>query len=366
MPRVITNLEHISVDAKSRTLFFLPDQLLIRRGFRYSAIPYAELAVEMSSGQFVWDDWVPGDAEVVSHTWRFVRRDGGPDRRFNNNRRIPVVRVYYLQLASPSGLRMRIQSTSRTAVEAFASALHGLRGAHEAIPIPERGASDSLREALSIFGLQAVPDAAGLRSAYRELAIRNHPDRFANANQAIQLMALQRMQEINAAYQMLMGTVTSSPDEVVTQDEMVAKVTLRHLSDRRRYAIAAAVLCTLAIVGSVSILVNRDAINYGFGRVPVRGAVGTMGVAEPPSNEMARPALASEKVAITSARNMQEHKMSTIKADCRVRAMPNLKAATVGKVAKGSQHHVFEERGGWRRIQVEAREGWVSNVCWTE
>jgi hypothetical protein len=366
MPRVITNLENISVGAKLRTLFFLPDQLLIRRGFHYSAIPYAELALEMSSGQFVWEDWVPGDAEVVSHTWRFVRRDGGPDRRFNNNRQIPVVRVYYLHLVSPSGLRMRIQSTSRTAAEAFASALQGLRGAHEAIPTHERGASDALREALSIFGLQAVPDVAGLRTAYRELALRNHPDRFANSNQAIQLMALQRMQEINAAYQTLMSSVTSNSNEVVTQDEIADKVAPRYLPDRVRYAIAAAVLCALAIVGSVSILINREAINRGFGPIPVQGAVETMGVAELPSNEMARPALASEKVAITSARDTPKNTMSTIKADCRVRATPNLKAATVGKVAKGSQHHVFEERGGWRRIQVEGREGWVSSVCWTE
>jgi hypothetical protein len=179
-------------------------------------------------------------------------------------------------------------------------------------------------------------------------------------------MALQRMQEINVAYQTLMSSIASSSNEVVTQDEMVDKVTLRYLADRVRYAIAAAVLCALAIVGSVSILINRDAINHGFGRGPVRGAVETIGVAEPPSNEMARPTLASEKVAVTSARDMQEHKLSTIKADCRVRATPNLQAATVGRVAKGSEHHVLEERGGWRRVQVEGRESWVSNVCWTE
>jgi hypothetical protein len=137
----------------------------------------------------------------------------------------------------------------------------------------------------------------------RELALRNHPDRFANSNQALQLMALQRMQEINAAYQTLMSSVTSGSNEVVTQDEMVDKVTLRYLADRVRYASAAAVLFALAIVGSVSILVNREAINSGFGRVPVRGAIETMGVAEPPSNEMARPALSSEKLAVSSARD---------------------------------------------------------------
>jgi hypothetical protein len=159
-------------------------------------------------------------------------------------------------------------------------------------------------------------------------------------------MALQRMQEINAAYQTLMSSVTSGSNEVVTQDEMVDKVTLRYLADRVRYASAAAVLFALAIVGSVSILVNREAINSGFGRVPVRGAIETTGVAEPPSNEMARPALSSEKLAVSSARDMQKITVSTIKADCRVRATPDLKAATVRKVAKGSQHHVFEEGGG--------------------
>ena len=174
------------------------------------------------------------------------------------------------------------------------------------------------------------------------------------------------MQEINAAFQTLMSAVPSGAIEVVIQDEMVDKVTLRYLADHVRYTIAAAVLCALAIVGSVSILVNRDAINRGFGPIPGRGAVETMGVAEPLSSEMARPALGSEKVTITSARDTQKNMMSTIKADCRIRATPNLQAATVGKVAKGSQHHVFEERGGWRRIQVEGREGWVNNVCWTE
>jgi hypothetical protein len=113
------------------------------------------------------------------------------------------------------------------------------------------------------------------------------------------------MQEINAAYQTLMSSVTRSSNEVVTQDEMVDKVTPRYLAERVRYAIAAAVLFALAIVGSISILVNRDAINIGFGRVPVRGAVETMGVAEPPSNKTARPALGSEKMAVSSARDMK-------------------------------------------------------------
>src|SRR5262245_30517309 len=106
------------------------------------------------------------------------------------------------------------------------------------------------------------------------------------------------MQEINAAYQTLLSSVTSSSNEEVTQGEMTDQVTPRYLADRVQYAIAAAVVCALAIVASISILVNRDAINRGFRRVPVRGAIGTMGVAEPPSNERVRPALASEKVAV--------------------------------------------------------------------
>jgi hypothetical protein len=42
--------------------------------------------------------------KLLVNTWRFVNRDGGPDRRFKNNQKIPWCRYDELQLRSASGL----------------------------------------------------------------------------------------------------------------------------------------------------------------------------------------------------------------------------------------------------------------------
>jgi hypothetical protein len=34
---------------------------------------------------------VPRDSTQVDTTWRFVNKNGGPDRRFNNNSQIPIL-----------------------------------------------------------------------------------------------------------------------------------------------------------------------------------------------------------------------------------------------------------------------------------
>ena len=59
--------------------------------------------------RFVEDAAVPSDAEVVGSTWQYVNRSGGPDRRFNNNRQIPLVLYDELHLRSTSGLDELLQ-----------------------------------------------------------------------------------------------------------------------------------------------------------------------------------------------------------------------------------------------------------------
>lgn len=46
------------------------------------------------SARFIEEETPPADAAVVDQTWRQVNRKGGPDRRFNNNRELPIGRLY--------------------------------------------------------------------------------------------------------------------------------------------------------------------------------------------------------------------------------------------------------------------------------
>lgn len=83
-----------------------------------------EIAVRAS--RFIEDGFVPSDARVVDHTWKYVNRSGGPDRRFKNNRQLPVCLYDELTFSSASGLNEVIQ-VSRTGLGAdLASAVEAL------------------------------------------------------------------------------------------------------------------------------------------------------------------------------------------------------------------------------------------------
>ncbi|WP_462388382.1 hypothetical protein [Acidovorax sp. Q11] len=54
--------------------------------------------------RFIEDGSPPRDAQVIDRTWRYVNKKGGPDKRFKNNRELPVCLYDELQLSSSTGL----------------------------------------------------------------------------------------------------------------------------------------------------------------------------------------------------------------------------------------------------------------------
>lgn len=55
------------------------------------SLEYALLEVVHETTRFVEEGPVPRDSQVVDATWRFVNKSGGPDLRFSNNPKLPVV-----------------------------------------------------------------------------------------------------------------------------------------------------------------------------------------------------------------------------------------------------------------------------------
>jgi hypothetical protein len=130
-PRVRCNLDVLSLQARSNRLYFFPDHLLIYSGEKIGAVPYSEITSRASAEQFIEAERVPGDAERVGATWQHANKDGGPDRRFKFNPRIPVVLYGYFTLASASGLREMFQCSSTAAARAFASAIGAQKVVHQ-------------------------------------------------------------------------------------------------------------------------------------------------------------------------------------------------------------------------------------------
>jgi hypothetical protein len=103
-----SNLRPYSLRVGGQTLYFFPDQILVYEGRRAGAVTYDSLEIDVDYTHFREENTVPSDARVVEHTWRYVNKKGGPDRRFTSNRQIPVCRYEELVLRSPTGLNVHL------------------------------------------------------------------------------------------------------------------------------------------------------------------------------------------------------------------------------------------------------------------
>lgn len=120
------NIDCWSVPVGPQQLLFLPDRLVVRQGMQHASIPYEWLTSVHETTKFIEDGHVPPDSQVVDTTWRFVNKSGGPDLRFNDNRRLPVVVYGELTLRSSSGLQIVIQSSDPLATQNACAALQEL------------------------------------------------------------------------------------------------------------------------------------------------------------------------------------------------------------------------------------------------
>lgn len=125
-PYVKTNIEVPIFLAGRQTLYCFPDRVLVFESNGVGAINYAALDVSVEDTRFVEDSSVPRDAKVVDHTWQYVNRSGGPDRRFKDNRQLPVALYEEMHLMSQSGLNELFQFSKTGVGERFGKAVKAL------------------------------------------------------------------------------------------------------------------------------------------------------------------------------------------------------------------------------------------------
>jgi hypothetical protein len=109
-PSIIkTNVSVPAMIGGRQSLYFFPDLLLVLEGRQAGVVSYANLSVQTTMTNFIETEAVPSDSRVSHYTWKYVNKGGGPDRRFNNNRQLPVVNYQEIELTSSSGLRKLLQ-----------------------------------------------------------------------------------------------------------------------------------------------------------------------------------------------------------------------------------------------------------------
>jgi DNA polymerase-3 subunit epsilon len=122
-PAAVTlNFEPLVLVGSGRSMFVLPDQLLVQQGHRYGVVPLAQLRVQLSRTRFITDE-VPAGVQPVAQTWKYLNKTGGPDRRYKDNHQIPIIAVTEIDFFGPADFQFHTAFTDDTSARAFAEAL---------------------------------------------------------------------------------------------------------------------------------------------------------------------------------------------------------------------------------------------------
>lgn len=127
LPLVRSNVDFLQLPLGKETVYFAPDAILVVAGGGIAAFGYDDVEVQSRPTRFVEDEAAPSDAALVGETWKYVNRKGGPDRRFNNNRKLPICLYGEIDLTSTSGLNERIHCSGVDQARGFQSAFTAMR-----------------------------------------------------------------------------------------------------------------------------------------------------------------------------------------------------------------------------------------------
>lgn len=126
LPHFVTNVAIPCLKLNNLEFYFLPERLLVKRGSTFAAVFYKNLRIDGYTTRFIEDEGVPHDAQIVDYTWRYVNKSGGPDRRFNNNRQLPICAYSEYKLTSDTGIHEVLTTSQKGAMDEFAVFLAGI------------------------------------------------------------------------------------------------------------------------------------------------------------------------------------------------------------------------------------------------
>lgn len=126
LPWVKTNITIPLLKACGRSLYFMPDGILVYDSKGVAYVNYMDVKISTSTTSFV-EDYPPSDAKIIYYTWQYANKNGGPDRRFNNNREIPVCCYGKLTIDVENNQLLNLMTSQKSAPIDFESAMKSFK-----------------------------------------------------------------------------------------------------------------------------------------------------------------------------------------------------------------------------------------------
>jgi hypothetical protein len=120
------NFLPVTFATQSGRIYFMPDEVIIAElNGQCWFVSYSELKYEITEGTQMGVP-VPSWCVPVGYTWQYMNKDGGPDRRYNNNFQIPHYKVWELDFTFPGG-RIDTAFADKNLLDRFVRCLETLR-----------------------------------------------------------------------------------------------------------------------------------------------------------------------------------------------------------------------------------------------
>jgi len=97
-----------TINLMNDVVYILPDRLIVKGKKGWGVVEHSELNIDCRKQRFIESEVVPRDAEIIGYTWQYVNKNGGPDKRFKNNRQLPECNYGHLGFRSNTGLNVII------------------------------------------------------------------------------------------------------------------------------------------------------------------------------------------------------------------------------------------------------------------
>jgi hypothetical protein len=119
---------NVFIPCIGRRLYFFPDVILLSKREEIKPIFYDKMEIQLLAQQFREDGEVPSDSEEIGSSWLKVNlKDGSPDRRYKENRQIPIMKYCEIKIKSNDGFSFRIMTSNYEIGQTVANTLHNYK-----------------------------------------------------------------------------------------------------------------------------------------------------------------------------------------------------------------------------------------------
>lgn len=112
-----SNAQAVAFKSGKETVLYMPDKLFIIQGSKIGALNYGDVTTSVHGQRFIENEPVPRDAQIVDYTWQYVNKSGGPDKRFQNNRKLPICFYGALEIRSANGVNTEIMFSNTNFIQ---------------------------------------------------------------------------------------------------------------------------------------------------------------------------------------------------------------------------------------------------------